>query len=192
MQWIFVANPFPRQEVGARSCSQRVLALDGHPSGGAGSDSDDWLKDSRSTSQISGWRLSLRACWGADGLEAITGALSAFSGFCSNSTERGAAYGLNYSEARGATAGAPWCPRGWASAGAPGRVRSSRVFRSPKKPPRSSPPYQRAARCPPPNGPAHRESPRWGQRRQPLERSTQTPKVPPCRAVRERPKCCVR
>ena len=38
--------------------AQRVLALDGHPSGGAGSDSDDWLKDSRSTSQISGRRLS--------------------------------------------------------------------------------------------------------------------------------------
>ena len=38
--------------------AQRVLALDGHPSGGAGSDSDDWLKDSRSPSQISGRRLS--------------------------------------------------------------------------------------------------------------------------------------
>ena len=59
--------------------------------------------------ETTGWRIHttrrrsrggacLRACWGADGLEAITGALSAFSGFCSNSTERGAAYGLSYVE----------------------------------------------------------------------------------------------
>ena len=38
--------------------AQRVLALDGHPSGGAGSDSDDWLEDSHNPSQISGRRLS--------------------------------------------------------------------------------------------------------------------------------------
>ena len=95
VQWIFVANPFPRQEVGARSCSQRVLALDGTEAAGRG------------VIETTGWRIHttcrrsrggacLRACWGADGLEAITGALSAFSGFCSNSTERGAAYWLSY------------------------------------------------------------------------------------------------
>ena len=126
MQWIFVANPFPRQEVGARSCSQRVLALDGTETAGRG------------VIETTGWRIHtarrrsrggacLRACWGADGLEAITGALSAFSGFCSNSTERGAAYGLNYSEARGATSGASSTARGWRGRGAPAVALSPRV-----------------------------------------------------------------
>ena len=77
--------------------AQRVLALDGTEAAGRG------------VIETTGWRIHtarrrsrggacLRACWGADGLEAITGALSAFSGFCSNSTERGAAYGLSYVE----------------------------------------------------------------------------------------------
>ena len=74
--------------------AQRVLALDGTEAAGRG------------VIETTGWRIHaarrrsrggacLRPCWGADGLEAITGALSAFSGFCSNSTERGAAYWLS-------------------------------------------------------------------------------------------------
>ena len=47
-----------RQGHAFQHVAQRVLALDGHPSGGAGSDSDDWLKDSHNPSPITRRRLS--------------------------------------------------------------------------------------------------------------------------------------
>ena len=120
--------------------AQRVLALDGHPSGGAGSDSDDWLKDSRSTSQISGRRLSA----------GLLGRGRLRSDY--RRSQRVFRFLLQFDRTRR-------CLRavlgGIASPSpVPSLSRLSAPTRShPKQPPRSSPPCLRAARCPPPNGP---------------------------------------